>query len=260
MSDQNNKELFRKLYNDHPEYIALRKKEGKTYNKYINDVKFWKLKYIEKLLQETKRRDEIKVAAEIGCATGILLSLFLEDQPLKRTGIDISDKNINAAKEMFPEMTFFCGLFNDYLASGAKTENIDVIILSDVLEHVEDDMELLNTAGKNSKYVIVNLPIEKVPEYKDRNYGVDDIEGHLRAYSVEDAIGMCEKANMEILKYYSERYVQQAVFRKYLLDKLLETNQDKTQALINFHEESLQIDMHSDYYKMNFFALLKIKQ
>ncbi len=260
MSNQNNDELYRKLYNDHPEYIEFRKQEGKLYQKYLNDVKYWKLKYIEKLIRDPEHQKSIKNVVEVGCAIGVLLENFMRDFNLNKVGIDISDKNIDAAKDLFPEISFYKGTLQDYiLANKESNVKTDLVIMSDLLEHVENDVDLLNQAGQISKYVIINLPIEKVPEYKDRVYGVNDVEGHLRAYSVKDALDLCDQAGMEVVKFYSEQYVQQPVFQKYLLAKLLEKHDDKAEALLKFQEEVIQIKLDSDYYKTNFFALLKLK-
>jgi len=38
---------------------------------------------------------------------------------------------------------------------------MDIIILSDILEHVENDVELLKMAGNYAKHVLVNIPMEK---------------------------------------------------------------------------------------------------
>jgi ubiquinone/menaquinone biosynthesis C-methylase UbiE len=251
--------IFRALYNGHKEYKEIRAEGSLTHDKYIDDVKYWKLRYMEKLLFKTGCINEITSVCEIGCSTGVLLSNFLPSKVQSKIGIDISDENISYAKNKFPNVHFFRGTFDDYLNSNDRTPPFDLIIMSDILEHVESDVELLKKAGENSRYVVINLPIEKVPEYKDRVYGIDDVEGHLRAYSVEDALKMCEKAGMNIIKYYIKQYVKQPSFRKYLFNKMMDKYNDKVEALVQYQTELLDIDLDPEYYKKNFYALLESK-
>jgi len=247
--------FFKDLYNEHPEYISIRKAEGESYEKYVSDVKYWKLKYLEELIKANNIEAQLKTVVEIGCATGVLLNEFLStNSSISKIGFDISDENINSAKQQYPSINFQNSPIQDFMEVN-KDIDIDIVILSDILEHVENDVEFLNIAGRYSKYVLINLPIEKVPEYEGREYGVDDIEGHLRAYSVDDAIKMCENAGVKIIEYKVMQYVLEPVFNNYLLQKLTNKYQDKTEALISYLKELNEIKMNKDFYKKNFFAL-----
>lgn len=260
MKRENKNERYRKLYNEHPDHIELRTQTGKNFEKYNNDVLYWKLKYIEKLVQKNINKDQIRNVAEIGCATGFLLNNFGKNLKCNKTGIDISNEDIKFATKMYPSISFYDGTFNDFIKINIiKKSSFDLIILSDILEHVEEDVTLLKKAGKYSKNVIVNIPIEKVPEYEGRIYGIKDKKGHLRAYDINDAFTLFKNAQMEVLDFFNKRYVKQAVFRKYLLDKLLKNNPQKIDALVKFQIELINIDLNSSYYKSNFFALLKSK-
>ena len=95
------------------------------------------------------------------------------------------------------------------------------MLLSDILEHVEDDVGLLHACGSMGKYVLLNLPLEKVEEYRNRNYGMEDKEGHLRAYSKEDAFKMFVEAGLRTVRFLEAQYVREPVFRKYLFNKLV---------------------------------------
>jgi SAM-dependent methyltransferase len=248
---------YRKLYNEHPDYEVLRERKGAIYEKYINDVKFWKLKFLEDLLNKQNIIHELTNVLEIGCATGELLNLFLEKTSISKLGLDISDRNIQSAKKFYPQITFSSESYLDFFSRYMK--EIDVVILSDILEHVEDDLKMLKISGKKSKYVLLNLPIEKVPEYENRSYGINDAEGHLRSYSIVDAFGLIEKAELKVLDYRIEQYVLQAVFKNYLLDKLKMKCDNLNEALYYYIKEINEIEMNKSSYKMNFFALLARK-
>lgn len=249
--------VYQKLYNEHPDYMQLRQAKGEVYDKYVKDVRHWKLKYLERLIEEHMRIDDISHVVEIGCATGVLLDNFLKDQKMNKTGIDISDENIEAARSFYPHIEFSSQPFEQYAVDHADVRP-DVIIMSDLLEHVENDVELLHISGKYAHYVLINLPIEKVPEYADREYGIDDIEGHLRAYSVADAEKMCRDAGMEIIGSIVKQYVREPIFRVNLLDKFREKFGKGADMLLKYTMELNEIEVNYKNYKLNYFALLRL--
>lgn len=72
----------------------------------------------------------------------------------------------------------------------------DLVMLIDVLEHVEDDLELLthasNSANKGSKYII------SVPAFKFLWSGHDDFLGHKRRYKVKELSELIESAGLKV--------------------------------------------------------------
>lgn len=247
---------YKQLYNEHQEYVTLRNRSGDGYEKYLNDVKYWKLKYLT-LLLDRNNISPLNQVVEIGCATGELLNQFLNDKDLKKAGIDISDENIKYAQSFFENIDFKSIDYRDYF--NANKEKIDIVILSDILEHVEDDVEMLKISGQNSKYVLLNMPVEKVPEYKDRVYGIDDIEGHLRAYSVKDTEDLIDQAGLKVVDFEVRNYVLEPVFKDYLLKKIIKNNASKADAIEKYLHEVLDIEMNINFYKKNYFGLLTKK-
>jgi SAM-dependent methyltransferase len=77
---------------------------------------------------------------EIGCSGGLLYSMLVKNGFSSLTGIDISENAINLCKER--------GLTNTYVMDGANTEfeddKFDIIIASDVLEHIHDDKSAIH--------------------------------------------------------------------------------------------------------------------
>ena len=73
---------------------------------------------------------------EIGCGGGELLGLLNAE---KKSGVDISDKQIERAKKKIPEATFYC-------QSGEEidiAERFDYIILSETINQAADVQYLL---------------------------------------------------------------------------------------------------------------------
>ncbi len=248
--------FFRILYNDHLDYQSLRGRSGLEYEKYLNDVKHWKTKYLEDVFFSNLQIENVNSILEIGCATGVLLNTIFAKNTFDRTGIDISEENISSGRETYPNINFIAGTFQEYIdESGGNC--FSIIILSDILEHVQEDVELLNLSGKYSDYVLLNQPIEKVKEYENREYGVNDKEGHLRAYSTEDILGLCKMANMSIIYSIERQYVLEPVFKKHLLNKILNEETSKVDGMIKYTNELIDIELNKENYKRNFFALLK---
>ena len=112
----------------------------------------------------------------------------------ERVGLDISAANIAAARARFPQVEFHCGDFR-----GAGLAGFDAVIMSDVLEHVPDDVGFLRDAAQLGELVLVNLPLEDNWLNDRRAYGPDDVSGHLRRYALADGLALFERAGLEVI-------------------------------------------------------------
>ncbi|GAI40556.1 unnamed protein product, partial [marine sediment metagenome] len=87
-----------------------------------------------------------------------------------------------------------------------KPEYYDLVILSDITEHVENDELFLSVISMYCKFLVIKIPIEKsffstkfyqtirfkkIP--KELKYGKNHINGHLRGYTVRHAIHYVSK-------------------------------------------------------------------
>jgi SAM-dependent methyltransferase len=146
--------------------------------------------------------DDLPIASviEIGCATGEVLAAFPDrlgdgGRSIKKIGFDISPLNITAARARYPEIEFLEKDFSQYAGKS------DVVILSDILEHVPDDVGFLQKASSLASIVLLNLPLEDNWTNRNREYGVEDVSGHLRAYSLHDGFSLVEAAGLEVLNW-----------------------------------------------------------
>lgn len=126
--------------------------------------------------------EKIYSVLDIGCATGDFLSMF--PYGVKKKGIDICERNIQFAKEKYPQIDFMCSDF--YELNKRNIGYYDIIIISEILEHIMNDEELLKFAVNHAKIVLINIPLEnqlkKIPEYGLYKHN----DGHLRGYSQKD--------------------------------------------------------------------------
>jgi hypothetical protein len=184
------------------------------------------------------------------------LARFPIETPLsKRVGIDISEKNIDSAKKRYPEINWYCGSIMDI----SYNNKFDLVILSDILEHVEKDFELLKEVSDLSKVLLVNIPMEKCYMNRKREYGQNDVSGHLRAYDYKDVIQLIKKADLTIasslIKYVIREPFWQKRYSRNYFKKF-----DFNQALIRIPLYIFRVIKFKFLYKLytcNFFGTLK---
>lgn len=110
-----------------------------------------KLLFFLRSLEEFRARSglgraEVRVV-EVGCSNGRNIALPLAEQGYQVTGVDIHEPSIAyaSAQNTFPNVRFICQDFTDF----ASDEFFDVVVLSDILEHVEDPLHIIRTATKH---------------------------------------------------------------------------------------------------------------
>ena len=82
-------------------------------------------------------------------------------------------------------------------------EKFDLVILTEVIEHLEDDKlalkriyRLLDKGG----IAIISTPSNNAPLYRlGMTKKFDERVGHVRRYSLEGLVEMCEKTGFEVL-------------------------------------------------------------
>jgi predicted TPR repeat methyltransferase len=175
---------FAQFYDKQPEYVAFRNDILKR--EYYNIASDWK---VRELVSLVPRNMVFKNVLEVGCAFGVLLNNISDKLNIEnRTGVDISRENIKAAIKDWPECNFFQGTVEDYIMSmpsANKDFRFDLVVLSDIVEHIPDDLSFMKTIRGISSYVLLNLPLEKSFSTRNRVYGETDPSGHLRCYNKE---------------------------------------------------------------------------
>lgn len=115
---------------------------------------------------ETKKGEKI---GDLGCGVGQFAAMCLANNRDYRLGIDFSEVAIQQAKELNPEIAdnFKVGnLLDDEIIELVK--GLDTIYILEVLEHITNDKELLNSLPKGMQVVF------SVPNY--------DSAGHVRHF------------------------------------------------------------------------------
>jgi 2-polyprenyl-3-methyl-5-hydroxy-6-metoxy-1,4-benzoquinol methylase len=144
-----------------------------------------------------------KIVIDLGCGDGQFIhSLDLEYKNKKIIGIDISPRRIKRLKLKFPNYKFLC---KDVCKTGLKKESCDMIVCTQVIEHLRNDKKLIkemNKILKNKGYLYVSSVIRKpYAMYRYRNNGKFVLDPtHEKEYkSAEDFLSLFKK--FHLIKY-----------------------------------------------------------
>lgn len=140
---------------------------------------------------------------EIGCGVGGVIYNFSQQLTNKNIlnrpfGFDISPKAIDVAKSKYGDsVDFRCTKTIDL------KDDIAVILLIDVLEHVIEPSTLLQESKGISDYFLIRLPLDlslwnislkKIPQLKKEL-------GHIHYFTYISALNLIKGNNMEVLDY-----------------------------------------------------------
>ncbi len=144
---------------------------------------------------------------DIGCGVG-MIDLYIAAKGIKVTGIDVSKLAINGAKSNSTILKikntpdFICG---DFMKIKLKSK-YDMILISEVLEHLEDDdraVKKINSLLKNKGIVIASSPSSIAPLYRLGLLKDFDLRvGHLRRYTEKTFAYLFESNGFKVLKIF----------------------------------------------------------
>lgn len=256
---------FKKFYEGQHDYAAFRNDPAKReeYKVAVN----WKVRNLCSLVPSSMSFDSV---TEVGCALGILLDGVADKLNVqKRTGIDIASENIKLASELFPSTDFFNGTLEEFISARCSEENrkiTDLVILSDIVEHIPDDQEFMRIISGITRYVLFNLPLEKCYRNRNRKYGTDDPSGHLRSYNKSDADYLAVSSGFDIVKSFTINAHTDGDHFRIFRAKRSERVRSKTMlkrlfwsVYYSLEDMVLKVSprQYSAIYGSNYFALLK---
>jgi acetyltransferase-like isoleucine patch superfamily enzyme len=138
---------------------------------------------------------------DLGCGSGKVLWQITDLRPSRIVGVDIAEKRVKSARSKFPDGEFHCAEIYEFLQG--CTDTFDVVFLFEVLEHVYDDVEIMDLISKvcPNGTLLGSVPI-----------GMGDEECHVRSFATAKEI-----ASKYHLGNFEERTIrgsQRVVFRK----------------------------------------------
>ncbi len=162
-------------------------KETKSQNKVINDKNFTYRLLLDVLKRKISSR-KLKIL-DIGCGAGTIC-FYLASRGHDITGIDISQKAVNecrrSAKQLGINAAEFIRL--DFPREKLKNRKYDIVILTEVIEHIEDDylaIKEISRLLKPNGLLVLSTPSINAPLHKlGLTDEFDKRVGHLRRYSL----------------------------------------------------------------------------
>jgi len=167
---------------------------------------------------------------DVGCGCGSLLKdLLNERRGYKLMGIDISEKAIKQAEnQILPAHIMLEGIDFPYKPEDLRVmegditkkhtlpeEEFDLVICSEVLEHIEDDLSAIENLWKLVKeggYLIITVPHRMFKWTKQ-----DENAGHVRRYEWFELIGKLRDAKFNVLEIFSWGFPFYSMYHDLLL-------------------------------------------
>jgi len=159
----------------------------------------WKAKYILQII--AKNRIEPKTICDVGCGAGEVLKLVQEgmDKDCMFLGYEISPQAFELCQARENERLHF-KLAEIRQEIGAP---FDLILLMDVIEHMEDYFSFLREIKSKSEYKIIQIPLD----INSRDVLLGNLIkfradfGHLHYFTKDVAIQMLKDVGYEVVDY-----------------------------------------------------------
>jgi len=153
---------------------------------------------------------------DIGCGKGEL-TFDLAKKAKNVVGVDFNEKSINLAKNKFS--AFNIKYFLGDVTKDLPDQKFDVLVLSNVLEHIENRIEFLNKIKKLGNKILIRAPMinrDWITLYK-KELGLEWRlnRGHFTEYTLESFKKEIEQAGLFIQDYSVQFGEIWAVIKKY---------------------------------------------
>lgn len=144
----------------------------------------------------------VDTVLDIGCGNGAL-AYDLSKKAKKIVGIDLNRGNIEVAKEKYsaPNIEYIVGDVTKDLPNG----NFNVILLSNVLEHIEKRVEFLSSLKEKGSKFLIRVPmlnrswIDLYKKELELEYRLD--KTHFVEYTFESFKEELDRAGLRVLNY-----------------------------------------------------------
>ena len=147
-------------------------------------------RHLRRMIKQIVRPLEFQSVLDIGCGQGSLLQELQTEFPkIIPYGIDISVSAVELARGRVSG-----GRFRVMdITEGSLDEKYDLVVCSEVLEHIPDDLAALQNLRKmTQKYLLVSAP-------QGRMRGFEKQYGHVRNYAHGELVRKLEKQGFVIL-------------------------------------------------------------
>lgn len=157
----------------------------------------------KELFEKLFNRISGKNILDLGCGTGEPFDRFLADQGYKITGIDISEKHVERARENVPEGEF---AEDTFLEAEFENREFDGIVSFYAIFHIprEEQKKVLENIYswlKDDGAILITLGAEEMETYEE-NIGGGELAWS--SYTSDKNVKMVENSGFEIIETYIE--------------------------------------------------------
>jgi SAM-dependent methyltransferase len=147
-------------------------------------------RHIRRILKDMVRPLDIESILDVGCGQGSLLAeLKLEFPYMEPYGVDISKTGVELARKRVPDGKFWVM----DIARDALNKRCDLVICSEVLEHIPDDITAIrNLKQMTGKYLVISTPQGKMREFERQ-------VGHVRNYARGELVNKLEENGFAVI-------------------------------------------------------------
>jgi SAM-dependent methyltransferase len=154
----------------------------------------------QRIVSMLARHDEIRpnTICEIGCGAGGILAELQKVLPdhIMFTGYDISPQ-AHALSAQFSNLRCQFILGDAF----ADTSKYDLVLVMDVIEHVEDYFSFLRGAKQKGEWKLYHIPLEAYVIGVLRGFNYWDTLGHLHLFTVETALKALQYSGHRIVDW-----------------------------------------------------------
>lgn len=177
--------------------------QNQNYSGVIGDGNFTYFYIIRFLQKACKKQFAHKRVLDVGCGVGSL-SFYLASKRAEVMGVDISRRAIDIARQAKKQN----GLDKQVEFHQGKIEKItgkfDIVVCSEVIEHIEDDKRFLSELKKRLKkngLLVLTTPSKENCLFKSGYYQKFDQQvGHLRRYTKKSLTALFEKEKLNVIQ------------------------------------------------------------
>ena len=149
-----------------------------------------------------KNITENETVLDVGCGNGFN-TFNIAKKAKKIVGIDINANNIEFARKNYKLENI--NYIHDDILNYSFTEKFDVIVLSNVLEHVENRIELLKRLNNIGNKLLIRVPLidrSWITLYK-KEMGLDYMldKTHYIEYTVDSFLKEIEESGLKTINY-----------------------------------------------------------
>lgn len=154
---------------------------------------------------------DVKRICDLGCGNGYMAGR-LASRGYEVTGVDASETGIAISRRNHTTPEFVCARIDAKLGNRAELRNFDLVVSSDVIEHLYRPADLLEAANqllKSEGQLVIGTPYHgylknlalSLTGKMDLHFRVLDDGGHIKFFSVKTLSALLHKHGFRDLKF-----------------------------------------------------------